>query len=241
MQINQRLSPTSSEPSVRIPVDVRRFPDPPTCRRLRLRLSLRRAVLLRRSIRSRGVDGGDRGSQAPSAPSEIAAVIAAQQRQRRARASHRSGTASGRWPHGGHSHQSAGRAVRRSAFTLLKALTALKLADQVTRDHHVTAVAIFWIDAEDHDWEESGRGRLRRGARREQWCCHLVRRRKRHRWRRCASTNRSAPSSTSSRSCCPLPNSARRSSRTCARPTCRASAWPKHSADGSNECSAIAD
>jgi len=39
-------------------------------------------------------------------------------------------------------------------FTLLKALTALKLADQVTRDHHVTAVAIFWIDAEDHDWEE---------------------------------------------------------------------------------------
>jgi bacillithiol biosynthesis cysteine-adding enzyme BshC len=39
-------------------------------------------------------------------------------------------------------------------FTLLKALTALKLADQVSRDHHVPAVAIFWIDAEDHDWEE---------------------------------------------------------------------------------------
>src|SRR5207247_11013371 len=39
-------------------------------------------------------------------------------------------------------------------FTLLKALTALKLAEQVSRDHNVPAVAIFWIDAEDHDWEE---------------------------------------------------------------------------------------
>jgi bacillithiol synthase len=39
-------------------------------------------------------------------------------------------------------------------FTLLKAMTALKLADQVSRDHGVPAVAIFWIDAEDHDWEE---------------------------------------------------------------------------------------
>jgi bacillithiol biosynthesis cysteine-adding enzyme BshC len=39
-------------------------------------------------------------------------------------------------------------------FTLLKALTALKLAEQVSRDHNVPAVAVFWIDAEDHDWEE---------------------------------------------------------------------------------------
>ena len=39
-------------------------------------------------------------------------------------------------------------------FTLLKALTALKLAEQVARDHNVPAVAVFWIDAEDHDWEE---------------------------------------------------------------------------------------
>lgn len=39
-------------------------------------------------------------------------------------------------------------------FTLLKALTALKLADQVSRDHGVPAVAVFWIDAEDHDWDE---------------------------------------------------------------------------------------
>jgi bacillithiol biosynthesis cysteine-adding enzyme BshC len=39
-------------------------------------------------------------------------------------------------------------------FTLLKAMTALKLAEQVAKDHKVPAVAIFWIDAEDHDWEE---------------------------------------------------------------------------------------
>jgi bacillithiol biosynthesis cysteine-adding enzyme BshC len=39
-------------------------------------------------------------------------------------------------------------------FTLYKALTAIKLAEQVSRDHKVPAVAVFWIDAEDHDWEE---------------------------------------------------------------------------------------
>ena len=39
-------------------------------------------------------------------------------------------------------------------FTLLKALTAIKLAEQVGRDHGVAAVAVFWVDAEDHDWDE---------------------------------------------------------------------------------------
>ncbi|MBS1820128.1 MAG: bacillithiol biosynthesis cysteine-adding enzyme BshC [Acidobacteria bacterium] len=39
-------------------------------------------------------------------------------------------------------------------FTLLKALTALKLARTVEQEHQVPAVAIFWIDAEDHDWDE---------------------------------------------------------------------------------------
>jgi bacillithiol biosynthesis cysteine-adding enzyme BshC len=39
-------------------------------------------------------------------------------------------------------------------FTLLKALSALQLAERTTRDHDVPAVAVFWIDAEDHDWEE---------------------------------------------------------------------------------------
>src|SRR5207244_3829967 len=39
-------------------------------------------------------------------------------------------------------------------FTLLKALTTLKLANKISRDHGVPAVAVFWIDAEDHDWNE---------------------------------------------------------------------------------------
>ncbi len=39
-------------------------------------------------------------------------------------------------------------------FTLLKALTTLKLANQVARDHDVPVVPVFWIDAEDHDWPE---------------------------------------------------------------------------------------
>jgi bacillithiol biosynthesis cysteine-adding enzyme BshC len=39
-------------------------------------------------------------------------------------------------------------------FTLLKALTAIRLADDVRTRHQVDAVPIFWIDAEDHDWNE---------------------------------------------------------------------------------------
>ena len=39
-------------------------------------------------------------------------------------------------------------------YTLLKSITALKLADQVSRDHGVPVVAVFWIEAEDHDWDE---------------------------------------------------------------------------------------
>jgi len=39
-------------------------------------------------------------------------------------------------------------------FTLLKAVTAIQLATKVSRDYNVPAVAVFWVDAEDHDWEE---------------------------------------------------------------------------------------
>lgn len=39
-------------------------------------------------------------------------------------------------------------------FSLLKAITALKLAHEVTRQHGAPCVAVFWIDAEDHDWDE---------------------------------------------------------------------------------------
>jgi bacillithiol biosynthesis cysteine-adding enzyme BshC len=39
-------------------------------------------------------------------------------------------------------------------YTLLKAVTALRLAAQVRQEHQIPAVAVFWIDSEDHDWNE---------------------------------------------------------------------------------------
>jgi bacillithiol synthase len=39
-------------------------------------------------------------------------------------------------------------------FTLLKAVTAIQLARRVSAEHGVDAVPVFWVDAEDHDWEE---------------------------------------------------------------------------------------
>ena len=39
-------------------------------------------------------------------------------------------------------------------FTLLKAITAVQLARRTATEHRVPAVAIFWVDAEDHDWDE---------------------------------------------------------------------------------------
>lgn len=39
-------------------------------------------------------------------------------------------------------------------FTLLKALTAIGLAERTAAEHGIPTVAVFWIDAEDHDWNE---------------------------------------------------------------------------------------
>ena len=39
-------------------------------------------------------------------------------------------------------------------FTLLKAMTAMRLAVHVEQTHGVPVVPVFWIDAEDHDWAE---------------------------------------------------------------------------------------
>jgi bacillithiol biosynthesis cysteine-adding enzyme BshC len=86
---------------------------------------------------------------------EIASVIAAQQRRRRAPS--RAIEAGERLADSGTvavlTGQQAGL-FGGPLFTLLKALTALKLADQVSREHNVPGVAIFWVEAEDHDWNE---------------------------------------------------------------------------------------
>jgi bacillithiol biosynthesis cysteine-adding enzyme BshC len=39
-------------------------------------------------------------------------------------------------------------------FTLFKAMTAIRLAEEVSSQHHVPAVAVFWVEGEDHDWDE---------------------------------------------------------------------------------------
>jgi bacillithiol biosynthesis cysteine-adding enzyme BshC len=39
-------------------------------------------------------------------------------------------------------------------FTLLKAITAIRLADRTAARFGVPVVPVFWIDAEDHDWNE---------------------------------------------------------------------------------------
>lgn len=39
-------------------------------------------------------------------------------------------------------------------YTLHKAITAIKLARKVTAERGVRAVPVFWIDSEDHDWDE---------------------------------------------------------------------------------------
>ena len=39
-------------------------------------------------------------------------------------------------------------------FTLLKAVTAVRLAERTSAEYRVPTVAVFWIDAEDHDWNE---------------------------------------------------------------------------------------
>jgi len=39
-------------------------------------------------------------------------------------------------------------------YTLLKAVTAIQLARRVSAEHGVPVVPVFWVDSEDHDWEE---------------------------------------------------------------------------------------
>jgi bacillithiol biosynthesis cysteine-adding enzyme BshC len=39
-------------------------------------------------------------------------------------------------------------------YTLLKAVTAIRLAARVREEHRVPAVAVFWVHDEDHDWDE---------------------------------------------------------------------------------------
>lgn len=89
------------------------------------------------------------------APAEVAAVIAAQQARRGAPPEARAAAERLADPKTVVviTGQQAGL-FGGPLFTLLKALTAMRLATEVSATHNVTAVPIFWIDAEDHDWPE---------------------------------------------------------------------------------------
>ena len=159
MQVNPAEPSTSSPdgPSVRIPVDVRRFP-------WIRRLAADYAYDFRSVAPFFSGDPADRGAWADAIArtqahdrrrDEIATIIAGQQERRGAPARARdAGTLlADRTTVAIVTGQQAGL-FGGPLFTLFKALTAIKLAEQVSRDHQVPAVAIFWIDAEDHDWEE---------------------------------------------------------------------------------------
>jgi bacillithiol biosynthesis cysteine-adding enzyme BshC len=151
------LTPLTDESSVRIPVDVRRFP-------WIRRLAADYAYEFRNVAPFFSGDPSDQNAWADAirrtqahvrGRAEIAAVLAAQQERRGAPARAREAARRLADPSTVAivTGQQAGL-FGGPLFTLLKALTALKLADQVSRDHHVPVVPIFWIDAEDHDWEE---------------------------------------------------------------------------------------
>jgi len=88
-------------------------------------------------------------------PSALAAVLAAQQSRRGAPAESRAAAARLADPSTRViiTGQQAGL-FGGPLFTLLKALTAMKLAARVEREHGTPVVPVFWIDAEDHDWAE---------------------------------------------------------------------------------------
>jgi bacillithiol synthase len=147
----------SSEPSVRIPVDVRRFP---WIRRLAADYAYDFPAVAaffsgNPSDRTAWTDAIQRSQSHRRRSDEIAAVIAQQQERRHAppAAVQKGQLLADPRTVAVLTGQQAGL-FGGPMFTLLKALTALKLADQVSRDHDVPAVAIFWIDGEDHDWEE---------------------------------------------------------------------------------------
>ena len=149
--------PASTSTATAIPVDIRRFP---WIRRLAADYAFAYEQVSPFFAGNPSTPGAwaeaiTRTQAHLRAPAELARLLAAQQERRGAPAAARKAAA-----HLAHPQtvtivtgQQAGL-FGGPLFTLLKALTALKLAREVSRDHGVQVVPIFWIDAEDHDWAE---------------------------------------------------------------------------------------
>jgi bacillithiol synthase len=157
-QVESPVQPDSAgEPTTRIAVDVRRFP-------WTRRLAADYAYNFSSLAPFFSGDPGDRGAWAHAIRcaqanarnhDKVAAVLADQQERRDAPARAREAARLLADPRTVTlvTGQQAGL-FGGPLFTLLKALTALKLAEKVSREQGVPVVAIFWIDAEDHDWNE---------------------------------------------------------------------------------------
>ncbi len=85
----------------------------------------------------------------------IAAILAAQQDRRGAPAPAREAAArlADRQTVAVVTGQQAG-AFGGPLYTLLKAITAIQLARRVSAEQGAAVVPVFWVDAEDHDWDE---------------------------------------------------------------------------------------
>jgi bacillithiol biosynthesis cysteine-adding enzyme BshC len=96
-----------------------------------------------------------RAQQHPRRRTEIAAVLGAQQARRNAPAEARAAAAllADATTVAVVTGQQAG-VFGGPLFTLLKAITAVQLARRTAEQQHVPCVALFWVDAEDHDWDE---------------------------------------------------------------------------------------
>ena len=96
-----------------------------------------------------------RADRHPRSRAEVAAIVAAQQTRRGAPPPAHEASAQLAQPRtvAVVTGQQAG-AFGGPLFTLLKAVTAIQLARKTSRDHGVPCVALFWVDSEDHDWDE---------------------------------------------------------------------------------------
>ena len=147
----------SQESSARIPVDVRRFP---WVRRLAADYaydfrSLAPFYTGDPSAQASWADAVARVQAQEQPREDIARVVGAQQRRRGAptRALDAGARLADPRAVAVLTGQQAGL-FGGPLFTLFKALTAIKLAEQVSHTFGIPAVAVFWVDAEDHDWNE---------------------------------------------------------------------------------------
>jgi bacillithiol synthase len=149
--------PGVSAPSARIPVDIRRFP---WINRLAVDYAFdygRLAEFYSGDPTSPAAwrDAIARTRRFTRAHSDIVDVVAAQQQRRGAPPEALAASSRLRDP------QTVAVVTGQQAglfggpfFTLLKAITAIRLAERVRDEYHTPAVAVFWIDSEDHDWDE---------------------------------------------------------------------------------------